>query len=297
MMTDLLFNTGLTLQATLAPQTAPNRAVEGQAIQLSPGVLGTFVNPLVANAFAFAALPMLLALRGGTMQQPEQASAEPEFEATPGAEWTATMEGQGKADIDLGDGYSLQLDENNSQMVINDANTGESTKIWGDPHVEVNGEHKFDFWGTTTFTLGNGTKITINTEQYAANPSMYVANAVTITKGDQALQINGLSQNKTGDLSVSLSHNGYALDAATRDGYVLNEGAGGWTSELSGALATQDDLDMTRPGGLYGPDSTMPSVGEITDALSGFLLFGVASLMIDGAAERVAHVGACGAIA
>ncbi|MDF0489990.1 DUF1521 domain-containing protein [Sphingomonas sp. H39-1-10] len=290
-MTDLLFNTGLTLQATLAPQTAPNRAVEGQAIQLSPGVLGTFVNPLVANAFAFAVLPMLLAMRGGTMQQPEQASAAPEFAPTPGAEWTATLQGQGTADVDLGDGYTLQLDENNSQMVIHDANTGETTKIWGDPHVEVNGEHKFDFWGTTTFTLGNGTKITINTEQYAANPSMYVANAVTITKGDQALQINGLSQNTLGDLSVSLSHDGYALDAATRDGYVLDQTATGWTSELTGQQATQADLDMTRPGQLYGPDSEMPSLGEVSQALSTFLFFGVVA-GFEAGAQRVAQSAA-----
>ncbi|WP_176787240.1 DUF1521 domain-containing protein [Sphingomonas sp. NFR15] len=290
-MTDLLFNTGLTLQATLAPQTAPNRAVEGQAIQLSPGVLGTAVNPLVANAFAFAVLPMLLAMRGGTMQQPEQASAAPEFAPTPGAEWTATLQGQGTADVDLGDGYTLQLDENNSQMVIHDANTGETTKIWGDPHVEVNGEHKFDFWGTTTFTLGNGTKITINTEQYAANPSMYVANAVTITKGDQALQINGLSQNTLGDLSVSLSHDGYALDAATRDGYVLDQTATGWTSELTGQQATQADLDMTRPGQLYGPGSEMPSLGEVSQALSTFLFFGVVA-GLEAGAQRVAQSAA-----
>ncbi len=58
----------------------------------------------------------------------------------------------------------LEIDERNSEMTIFNETTGESTRIWADPHVDVNGDHKFDFYGTTTFELANGTKITINTE-------------------------------------------------------------------------------------------------------------------------------------
>ena len=74
----------------------------------------------------------------------------------------------------------------------------------------------------------------------------------------------------------SMSNDGEYLDATTRDGFVLEENAcgSGWRSELTGAIATQADLDATRPGALYGPDSTMPSFGEIRQALATFLLFG-----------------------
>ena len=61
-----------------------------------------------------------------------------------------------------------------------------------------------------------------------------------------------------------MSNDGYVVDAAHRDGYVLHENGNGsgWNSELTGALATQRDLDATRPGGAYGPDSNLPSLGE-----------------------------------
>ncbi|WP_404334999.1 DUF1521 domain-containing protein [Sphingomonas sp. MMS12-HWE2-04] len=280
-MTDLSFNANFNFNANISLGNA--RPQEGAAVQLATNVVGAYLAPLAASAFAFAALPMLLAVRGGT-QQPS-GNGQSQFTPTPGAEWTASMQGENKADIDLGDGYTLQLDERNSEMVIHDANTGETTKIWGDPHVDVNGEHKFDFWGTTTFTLGNGTKLTINTEQFAGNPNMYVASGVTITKGNQAIQVEGLSQNKLGDLSVSMSNNGYALDSATRDGFVLEQGANGWESQLTGEVATQADLNLTKPGQLYGPDSSMPSLGEISSALSTFLFFGFVGEMIEAGSE------------
>lgn len=205
----------------------------------------------------------------------------------PKASWTAQMTGENTAKIDLGDGYKLEINEKNSEMTIFNEKTGERTRIWGDPHVEIDGKQAYDFWGTTTFTLENGTKLTINTEQFAGNPNMYVASQVVITKGDNAIVVDGISQNKLGDLSVTMSNDGKAIDAEHRDGFTLHENktGAGWRTE-DGNVATQKDLDATRIGGEYGPGSTKPSQAEagedfgdfdfsqLAGQIANFLIFG-----------------------
>lgn len=292
-MTDILFNTSLTVNAYLNPCGAPNRGIEGMAMQIGQGILGLYTSQLPAGPLAMPALHSLVNITAGMILQAQaQGQAEGQFalqgEALasfePVQQWTATMQGQDKASVDLGDGYSLQIDENNSEVVITNAETGETTRIWGDPHVDVDGKHVYDFWGTTTFTLENGTKITIDTEAAADNPNVYYAEKLTITKGDQALVVDGVSQLTKGDLSVSMSNNGEFLDAVTRDGFVLNENdsGSGWRSELTGEVATQADLNLTRPGQIYGPGSEMPSFGELNQTLSTFLFMGIVGSMIDG---------------
>lgn len=255
--------------------------------EIARGIFASFAKPLGCGPFAQAMLPSLLQFQGSRCPQGGGQGAAPQPVET--AKWTASLQGGGKGAIDLGDGYTLDLNEGNSEITIRNANTGETTQIWGDPHVNVDGQHAFDFWGTTTFQLQNGTKITIDTEQFGGNPDMYVASGLTITKGNQALEVKGISQNTLGDLSVTQSNNGRALDWGTRDGFVLRENASGsgWRSELTGRVATQADLDATRPGQTYGPGSEMPSLGEVSQFLSAFLLLGVLSgLSSETARER-----------
>ncbi|SFJ64388.1 protein of unknown function [Sphingomonas sp. NFR04] len=234
-------------------------------LALAGGVLAQQFNPLGASAYASAMLPSLLSIQLGTTAGTGQLQ--------PQAGLTAQTTGQNTARVDLGDGYHLAIDERNSEMtIVNDA-TGQSTRVWGDPHVDVNGKHQFDFYGTTTFELANGTKITVNTEQAKSNPNVYFASQVVVTRGANAVVIDGISQQQQGDLAVSVSTDGYALDAANRDGFTVQEAAGGWQTEL-GATVTQADADLTKLGQIYGPDSAMPSLSELGSAIGGFLLFG-----------------------
>lgn len=265
-------------------------AMANFAREMGSGIFGQFFSPLSTGPFAFHQMALNYLVQAGMTANAHDGGQF--FLPEPEAEWTASLTGEHTGDIDLGDGYTLQLDERNSEITIKNAATGETTRIWGDPHVDVDGERAFDFWGTTTFTLENGTKVTIDTEQWGKNPDAYVASKVTITNEDRAIVVQGISQNELGDLSVSMSQNGEAIDAATRDGFVLHENATGssWRSELTGGVATQADLNATRPGALYGPGSTMPSFGEIQAALRSFLLFGFAV----GLGEAVAEVGLVG---
>jgi hypothetical protein len=281
-MTDIQFNTNVTVNNFFGTSAAGASAVGGRPVEgfqtaLGNGILALFGAKLASGPFASPALPSLLSIVGGMMVQAQ--GQQPVFQPAPDAQWTASLKNESQASIDLGDGYALDIDENSSQIVITNAETGETTRIWGDPHVDVDGKHVYDFWGKTTFTLENGTKITIDTEQGHGNPDVYYASKLTITKGDQAIVVDGVSEQTKGDLSVSISNNGRALDAATGDGFVLNENASGsgWRSDLTGQVATQADLNATKPGALYGPGSETPSLGELSHVLSTFLFFGLAA--------------------
>ncbi|MBO9623378.1 MAG: DUF1521 domain-containing protein [Sphingomonas sp.] len=256
----------------------------GSALMMVAGMLAGSFRPLGAGPLAFAALPSAFAVRLGLLAQ---GSSLGQLQQTAG--FTAQVTGQNTAKIDLGDGYRLEIDERNSQMTIFNEKTGQSTRVWGDPHVEVNGKHQFDFYGTTTFELDNGTKLTINTEPWSQNPNAYVASQVVITRGDNAVVIDGISQNQLGDLSVSVSTNGYALDAATRDGFTVHEDAAGWQTEL-GQTVTQAQADITRPGHLYGPGSEALSLAEAGTTIGNFLFFGsLLGLSFEAAARAPAR--------
>lgn len=249
--------------------------VDGASFVMAAGIMGQFFNRLGGGQFAFPQIPNLFNVFCGTMPNCGFPPCGPCVLPEPKNTWTASMTGGNTAKVDLGDGYKLEIDERSSQIKIINENTGERTRIWGDPHVEIDGKHAYDFWGTTTFTLENGTKITINTEQWGGNPNAYVASQVVVTRGSNALVIDGVSQNKLGDMSITLSNDGYAVDAAHRDGFVLNENecGSGWMTQ-NGTVATQRDLDATRVGREYGPGSELRNFDEIGGFLGQFLLFG-----------------------
>jgi hypothetical protein len=250
--------------ASASPTQTLKAATNAQELMLTASIMGRMLNPLGAGPWASAQLPSMWRAALFSNSQPQ-------------AQWTASTGAEGQASIDLGDGYSLQLDENSSSATITDANTGETTQIWGDPHVNVNGEHQFDFYGTTTFTLPNGTKITVNTEQSQTNPDVYFANTLTITKGSQGMTVTGLSEQTKGDLAITMGQDGRALDNQTADGYVLNEktDGSGWTSAYTGQDATQADLDNTKPGSAFETLDQLSSLfGQF---LGGMALFGFAA--------------------
>jgi hypothetical protein len=154
------------------------------------------------------------ALHHGNLQGP--ASTNPTHAST-------TMQG-GKAVFE-NDNYRISAGDDNTINVQN-KHTGESYQVWGDPHVNVDGQHAFDFWGTTTFTLEDETKITIDT--VPAGNNMTLASKMTITNGDYGVQVSGIDTNKCGDLKIDEAKGwGSLLDAAVDDGNVLQENPAG----------------------------------------------------------------------
>ena len=77
------------------------------------------------------------------------------------------------------------------------------------------------FNGPMTFMLPDNTKVTVGTQPAANNKSVSYADQVTITRGNQAYQVTGLSEQNKAGLSVQKSRDGRALDAAAPDGYTV----------------------------------------------------------------------------
>jgi len=160
-------------------------------------------------------------------------------------QWSVQQNG-GQAHVDLGN-YTLDLDEGNSQFILTNKATGEKTRIWGDPHVEVDGKAVGDFYGTMTLNLDDGTKVTINTTPYNAGNGMTLSSRLTITQGDRAMIVSGLDQNTLGDMKITqVPVGGQMIDAIQRDGtdiYENPEGSG-WLELNAGGFLQAVDGDF-----------------------------------------------------
>lgn len=125
------------------------------------------------------------------------------------------------------DNYKITMGDDNT-VTINNKNTGECYQAWGDPHMNIDGKHEFDFWGTTTLALEDGTKVTIETTPWDGNKEMTLSSKVTISNGDYGVQVSGVDTNQKGDLKIDEAQGwGAALDWAVDDGNVLHENACG----------------------------------------------------------------------
>ncbi|ANB71917.1 hypothetical protein AYM40_05665 [Paraburkholderia phytofirmans OLGA172] len=162
-------------------------------------------------------------------------------------QWSNTQVNNNKASINLGD-YKLDFDKSDSSMTMTNAKSGDTTKVWGDPHLDqhANSASKSTamFNGPMTFQLPDNTKVTVGTQPAANNKSVSYADQVTITRGNQAYQVSGLSQENKAGLSVQKSRDGRALDAAAPDGYtvVAARDGSGWIDPTTGKQPTANDL-------------------------------------------------------
>ncbi|MBZ8142547.1 hypothetical protein CLD22_21925 [Rubrivivax gelatinosus] len=121
------------------------------------------------------------------------------------------------------DNYRITAGDDN-QVLIRNKHTGETYRAWGDPHMEIDGQQAFDFWGTTSFVLDDGTKVTIETTPWASNPAMTLSSKVTISNGDYGVQITGVDTNTHGDLAIDEGRGwGRLVDWAVDDGNTLYE--------------------------------------------------------------------------
>lgn len=143
-----------------------------------------------------------------------------------GTQWTVNQSGD-QAHIDLGN-YTLDLNKADSSFVLTNKATGETTRIWGDPHFEINGQQIGMFKGPMTLNLDDGTKITIYPKSSTDGKNVSYTNQLVITRGDRALGVTGLDQ-QTGDpLNIAQTPvGGRLIDLLAPDGTEVYENAGG----------------------------------------------------------------------
>jgi hypothetical protein len=163
-----------------------------------------------------------------------------------GSDWSNTQVKDNKASVDLGK-YTLDFNKSDSSMTMRNKSTGDTTKVWGDPHIDLHdgtaNKTSGMFNGPMTFNLPDSTKVTVSTKS-GGNASVSYADQVTITRGNQAYQVSGLSEKNSNPLTVQRSRDGRALDAQTPDGYslVANRNGSGWIDPKTGKEPTKADF-------------------------------------------------------
>jgi Domain of Unknown Function (DUF1521) len=177
-----------------------------------------------------------------------------------------TRNGQGDA-VYESDHYKITCNTRGEITILN-KQSAETYFIWGDPHMDVDGVHSFDFKETSTLILADGTKVTIDTEPWGANGAT-VASRVTVTKDNYGVQMDGVSLNNLQDevTIAEFQNNGYWLDKAIADGTLFfenNFGTGflnlvqtsaGFSIDAT-TQALVDQAEASEPGGMFDRSTT-----------------------------------------
>jgi hypothetical protein len=176
-----------------------------------------------------------------------------------------------RAQIELGDGYSLFVNDRDRQLVLENTAMSSRTVIFGDARIETASGDSLQFWGTTTFAFGQDGKITLETAEIADQPGNFLLDRIAVSNGPRAVVITGVADEAADTLTIQ-QDNGHVLDCNTRDGFVLEQASNGigWQTEYGDAV-TQALLDETAVGGMFGPGSTMLSLSEFSSLISSFL--------------------------
>ena len=136
--------------------------------------------------------------------------------------------------------YTITAGTNDDgSLTITNNQTGQSTEVWGDPHIKVNGQDTAEFQkDDLNIQLQDGTVIHIDPTATNSNGVAHIAQ-VSITKGDQAVTMGGTGTN------------GFE-DGVTTSGVMNND-----ASFQSGLYNTPTATDITlgADGNLY---PTMP---------------------------------------
>ena len=151
--------------------------------------------------------------------------------------------------INLDGKYRIDVDGGTTWKVTNLANN-QTTRIWGDPHVDLNndGSTDFDFKENMTFQLADGTKITVATVDSAGKEikdangntsSVSVTKGLTITNNDSAIIVS----NVNGTPNIVQTSGGAGIDHATNDGAItVRESNGQWVT-ADGAKVDQATIN------------------------------------------------------
>jgi hypothetical protein len=175
------------------------------------------------------------------------------------------------AEIELGEGYCLSVNDRDRQLVLENTANNSRTVIFGDARIETASGEALQFWGTTTFAFGNDGKITLETAEAADQPGSFLLERIAVSNGPRAVIITEVADEEVNTLTIEHS-DGYDLDCETRDGFVLEQASDGvsWVTEY-GEAVIQELLDETAVGAAFGPGSSLLSLGEFSSLIASFL--------------------------
>jgi hypothetical protein len=206
---------------------------------------------------------------------------------------STTTNAQGNVQFE-NENYRITAEEGGTVNIYN-KNTGESYKAWGDPHMNIDGKQAFDFWGDTTFTLDDGTKVTIETTPWkGGNNGATISSKVTIIDGDYGVQITGVDDNKSGDLKFNeTTSNGWLMDAMVDDGNTMYEnpiGKGFVAMDDYGNVHSVDQkwvdgTDLVKNGSKEKADDMVKQFGALVTLFTGIMSIAFAGVFLSALAD------------
>lgn len=158
--------------------------------------------------------------------------------------------------IHLGDEYTLRIDEKDQSITLVNNQTHASTRIWGDPHMDIgnDGKNDVDFHDGMTLKLDNGLELRLGTMSNGGDVT-YTTN-LTILQGDRAIQVSGIAGDMDGkdNLRIVQSNEGEALAHLTPKGaFVLHESGGTWETKEHQAVSQDyiNEAEKLYHGGVH----------------------------------------------
>lgn len=124
----------------------------------------------------------------------------------------AGTDGEGNMWVKTADGYLIRFAGKDQKWTITTP-IGETTTIWGDPHVIESDGDKFDFDKTSSFVFGEN-KVTVETVKHGN--ALSFSSQVTIYNGDQRFTVSGIDKDQP--KFEALKFGGKAHDEKLEDG-------------------------------------------------------------------------------
>lgn len=139
---------------------------------------------------------------------------------------------------------------------ITDPNGKDSTRIWGDPHVDESdrdGAADWDFKRDSTFVLGDGTRINVSTAPWSGNKNMTITTGLEIISGNDRVVVSGIDKGRGNIGSVTQDGYQHVNSFAGKDVFVMGDNAADWTHQGREIISSNNGGDSLNLGNAMQP--------------------------------------------
>ena len=125
---------------------------------------------------------------------------------------------------------------------------GKTTRVWGDPHVAEGDGGKWDFKRNSTFVLGDGTRINVNTAPYGSN-GMTVTSGLEIISGNDRVTVSGIDKGKGVVGEVTQDGYAHANTFGGSDVFVMGRETDDWSYQGREITGSENGGESFKLGG------------------------------------------------
>lgn len=127
---------------------------------------------------------------------------------------------------------------------------GQSTRVWGDPHVDESDGGKWDFKRDSTFVLGDGTRINVTTAPYN---NMTITKGLEIISGNDRVLVSDIDKGKgkIGDITQDGFANVNSFGG--KDVFVMGQNAADWSFQGKEIIGSNNGGDTFKLGNALAP--------------------------------------------